>query len=39
MEPYGTGGYHTVPYGKHGTGWALEKVYKDAHLRLNDPFS
>jgi hypothetical protein len=25
---------HMVPYGKHGTGWVLEKVEKDAHLRL-----
>jgi hypothetical protein len=39
MEPYGIVQDHMVPYGKHGTGCALEKVYKDAHLRLIDPFS
>jgi hypothetical protein len=28
-----------VPYGKHSMGWTLEKVYKDTHFRLLDPFS
>jgi len=37
--PVSTVQHHMAPYIRHGTGETLEKVNKDAYLRLIDPFS